>query len=332
MSARHAGNSKQVTPKQRTNKTPNSLVKVKVVTDKGKWLSPNVGATFAIAADTGFPAIRFEIDTAEPGPYQWRWSMTWDAHASGLKESKKRGKKIKSFSESGTFSSQEKSWVAAPEKVIGGRLKVEVQAGTESFIRSVEITGTNPSSKDVQEFLKTLPDTAGFEKLLEQETHAKHFINADGLPIVAFDGGCGLTQLTKPAPTFEQTWNWKENLKAGAKLYQAKQKEARSYLSHGGRTFTDEQLRLETWSRWNGGAYHVWDQDRKAWVRNDDMLCDTQTGNIGWDMTADANTGKTASALHERDRESYSNPKKNKTEDNQWKYSGECYADHVNAQ
>ncbi|MBF5008774.1 hypothetical protein [Burkholderia pseudomultivorans] len=43
-----------------------------------------------------FPEITFEIKTEQPPPYQWKWTITWDAQVSGLRE-KPRGKKLKTF-------------------------------------------------------------------------------------------------------------------------------------------------------------------------------------------------------------------------------------------
>jgi hypothetical protein len=194
----------------------------------------------------------------------------------------------------------------------------------------VTIKGTNPSKADVQALLLTIENTNGFEEILAQESHYKHFIEADGQPIVAFDHGYGMTQMTHPSPSYEQTWSWKANLKGGVHLYQEKQKSAKAYLGQAGRTYTPEQLKLETWSRWNGGGYHIWDASQKTWVRNDNMLCDSKTGNIGWDMTAEENSGKTEEELHARDAGTYKNPKKLKGAENKWRYTGECYADHLN--
>jgi hypothetical protein len=42
-------------------------------------------------------------------------------------------------------------------------------------------------------------------------------------------GGAGLCQLTRPAPTDDQIWNWKENVKGGWALYRAKERVARAY-------------------------------------------------------------------------------------------------------
>ena len=322
----------KVTPKLRANKTPKSLVKVVVNDDTGKWVSPATGAAFEIDAEAAFPRIDFEIETNQPAPYKWSWTISWDAKTSGLRESAKRGSLLKTFADKGSFESSDKKWTANLGKVLGGRLAVVVGAGTETFKRSVLIKGKNPTAASVRALLSSLPDCDGFDKLLEQETHYKHFIAADGQPVVAFDKGYGLTQMTHPAPTFEQTWNWRENVKAGVALYQQKQALAKAHLSQQGRTYTVEQLRLETWTRWNGGSYYVWDATGKAWKRNENLLCDTETGNIGWDMTMAENKGKTETELHDRDEASYANPKKNKKAENKWRYTGVCYADHVNAQ
>ena len=45
------------------------------------------------------------------------------------------------------------------------------------------------------------------------------------------------------------------------------------------RNYTQDKLRRETIRRWNGGSYHVW--NGQAWVRNPNIVCDPQTGNIG---------------------------------------------------
>jgi hypothetical protein len=323
---------KKVAPKQVANKKKDSLVKVVVSDDKGEWVSPEKSVSFEIDENATFPSVTFEIKTEQAPPYKWSWSISWDAKVSGLRESAKRGSLLKTFSEKSSFDSSERKWTVNLAKVIGGRLVVEVVAGTETFKRSVQIKGKNPAADSVKQFVATIANADGFERLLEQESRFKNFIAADGHPIVAFDKGYGMTQMTNPAPTYEQVWSWKENINAGVRLYQSKQKEAKTYLSQQSRTYTPEQLRLETWSRWNGGAYHVWDAKDKAWKRNDTLLCDSETGNIGWDMTKEGNKDKPEKDLHDRDKASYGNPKKNKGPENEWRYTGVCYADHVNSQ
>lgn len=311
-----------------TNKKKGSLVKTIVLEDVGKWVQPKSGEKFYIDEDAKFPSITFKIETIDPAPYEWTWSLSWPANVSGLKESAKRGKVLKTFVTTASFSNG-KSWTVNLGQVIGGTLTVKVKTTKEAFKRSVYILGKNPGEDRVTTFLATLEDVKGFEKLLAQESEYKNFIVADGYPVVAFDGGYGMTQMTNPVPTFQQVWSWKENIKGGAGLYKSKQAIAKKYLSKQKRTYTDEQLKLETWSLWNGGNYHVWDDASKAWVRNPTILDDTQTGNIGWDMTKEENKGKTESELHERDKDEYKKPPEKA--DRLWMYSGVCYADHVNS-
>lgn len=310
----------------KTNKKKDSLVKVIVVEDIGKWISPTSAQIFFIDEQATFPAIDFEIDTAEPGPYEWSWKIVWPAAVSGLRESAKRGKILKTFKREGKFQQTEKCWHADLGEIIGGTLTVLVVAGNESYKRSVYIRAKNPSEAQVKDLLTTIDNVKGFEKLLAQESKFKNFINSDHQPVVAFDGGYGLTQMTTPAPTFTQVWNWKENIQGGASLYKSKQVTAKNYLSKNHRSYTDEQLKLETWSRWNGGPYHAWDEERNIWIRNPSIMADSATGNIGWDMTREENKGKTEVELHARDKDEYKAPPATRL----WKYSGVCYADHLN--
>lgn len=54
-----------------------------------------------------------------------------------------------------------------------------------------------------------------------------------------------------------------------------------------------------------GGAYHVWDATLQQWVRRNNILCDSQTGNIGWDTDNPTNASNTEEALHNRDSAQY---------------------------
>ncbi|MBR7907696.1 hypothetical protein [Burkholderia cenocepacia] len=162
-----------------------SLVKAVVQNDSGEWVRPSTGDKFVIDETPKFPEITFEIKTEQPPPYQWKWTITWDAQVSGLRE-KPRGKKLKTFSDTGSFSINDKTWVADPGgKILGGKLVVEVTAGAEQFRRTVFIVGTNPSKDAVLEFLKTQKDAVGFDRVINQESHFKNFINADNEPVVA---------------------------------------------------------------------------------------------------------------------------------------------------
>lgn len=315
----------------KTNPTKGSLVKVVVLEDLGKWIKPEKGSIHYIDGDAKFPEITFEIETSHAGPCEWKWHIRWDAKVSGLKESSKRSKLLKTFEEKGKISGGAKSCnMACNGKAIGGALTVEVKAGEELFKRTVYIKGKNPSESQLKQFVATLDGAQGFEKILLHEALGKNFINADGEPVVAFDKGYGLTQMTNPAPTYEQVWNWKENVRAGMTLYKQKRAEAKKYLEKKGKTsYTEAQLQAETYSRYNGGNYHEWSETEKNWKRKSNLLCDDETGNIGWDTAEKVNKDKTEAELHKRDQDKYGQGKAGQTKEHKWMYTGICYADHV---
>lgn len=315
----------------KTNEKKGSLVQVVILEDKGKWLKPEKGSSHYITEDVVFPNIIFELETENAGPYNWQWKIKWDAKVSELKESSIRGKLLKTFEETGAFKNSSKNWeVDFSKKILGGLLTVEVSVGDELFKRSIYIKAKNPTKEKLGNFVATLDGAGGFEKILQHEALGKNFINADGEPIVAHDKGYGITQLTNPAPTYEQVWNWKENVKGGTKLYKEKRADAKRDLEKKGKTsYTEEQLQMETYTRYNGGKYHEWDETEKKWVRKKNVLCDTATGNIGWDSSEIVNEDEKLETLHERDKDTYKQGKAGQTSEHKWTYTGVCYADHV---
>src|SRR5579862_6756505 len=82
-----------------TGTDQNSLVKAIVKNDTGEWVRPMTGNKFYIDEAARFPAITFEIKTDAASPYEWKWMIVWDAQVSSLRESEKRGRKVRSFSE-----------------------------------------------------------------------------------------------------------------------------------------------------------------------------------------------------------------------------------------
>jgi hypothetical protein len=313
-----------------TNKKEGSVVKVVAKPDDvGEWVKPDTLDKFYIDEDAVFPTIDFEIKTDVPGPYKWSWVMSWDAHVSGLRE-KKRGRKVASFKEHGEFTQDAKTWDAKKiNKVIGGKLCVTVEVGEAKFRRTVLVLAKQPTPEKIKAYLEARDSTA-LEKLVKQESNFKHVINLDLEPVVAGDRGYGLTQLTNPLPTYTQIWSWQENLNAGIALVNVKKKEAKKFLeTHGADSYTQDMLDLEILSRWNGGFYHEWNATTKKWQRKDEIMCDSKTGNIGWNMDLAANKGKTEAELHERDKDEYSKMKAGQTAEHPWVYTGVCYADHV---
>jgi hypothetical protein len=272
-----------------------------------KITKPMPNATFLITAAPAWPDIHFETDAS--GPHTWQWTIVWDA-----------------YQLSGSGTTPDNRWNAKSVIVnCGGTLTVQAQAGQEKASATVVVKGTQPTEAEVMQYLATKENGAGFGSIIRHETKCKHF-NASNEPIKSFDKGFGLTQLTTPAPSFQQVWNWKLNIDAALALFDEKARIARTYLSQSNRAFTPEQLKYETVCRWNGGAYHVWDAAGGKWVRTSRVLCDTKTHNIGWDMTDLANKDKTEAVLHARDSASY---RSKPGPDAHWKYFGVCYADRV---
>ncbi|NWB94243.1 hypothetical protein [Pseudomonas agarici] len=313
-----------------TNNADGSVIKVVSAEGALTWVSPAENELFTITPDAVFPNIVFEFRTIIPGDYQWSWAIEWQAKTSGLREQARERGVLESFKEAGEFVGNSKIWtVDFSGRVLGGKLTVTVIIGQKTLVRTVWIAGQNPTQENVATYVASLEDMNGFEKLLQQETNAKHFINFDGEPIVAFDKGYGITQMTSPAPSYEQAWSWKANIVAGSSIYRDKVRIAKKYLAQAGRTYTDDQLRHEVFSHWNGGSYHVWDADSASWIRKKNVLCDSNTGNIGWSMDNEKNKDKIESELHERDKDTYKKGTKGQSDDHPWGYKGGCYADHV---
>jgi hypothetical protein len=269
------------------------------------FTEPAPNATFTITTLPLWPAIVFATDSE--GPHTWDWTIAWDV-----------------FSATGTANTAVGRWnAAAAIGNRGGKLTVKATAGGGSATITVNIRAVNPSVTEVTSYLSSRPNSDGFGAIVAHETNSIHFRN--NVPIKSGDSGYGICQLTNPRPTFEQVWNWKMNVDAGLALFSQKRFAAMTFLSQSGRAFTNEQLRRETVCRWNGGPYHRWDDQAKKWTRNPDILCDTKTRNIGWDMTMAANTGKTAADLRTRDHP-YAVPRPAGAAYN---FFGLCYADRV---
>jgi hypothetical protein len=280
-----------------------------------KIIKPIAGHTFIISAAPEWPDIIFETDAK--GEHTWNWTISWDR-----------------FKKEGQVKTNENKWNA--KSVVtnyGGTLRVTVRSGKEpAQTTTVKIVGTNPTAYEAKNYLtsrlreKGLDKTViALDKIIEHETHCENF-RPSRMPIKAFDNGYGMCQLTTPAPNYEQVWNWKLNIDEGIKFYLEKRKLAVAYLAQQGRTYTDEQLLYEIVTRYNGGSYHVWDANAKAWARPSSILCDPQAGNMGWNMNDKDNAGKTLAELHKRDFQSFSKPREAGAN---WIYSGRCYADKI---
>jgi len=272
-----------------------------------KFVKPKADASFTITSVPEWPSIVFETDQ-KGAAHTWTWTLTWGT-----------------FSKTGKATTLDNSWDAkSVVENCGGTLSVRADANKVHGSINVKIGGTNPSSAEVTTYLNSKANATGFDKIIAQESRYRHF-NKQNQPIKSFDNGYGMCQLTDPKPTFEQVWNWKQNVDGGLKLFESKRLTAIKYLSQSGRGYTPDQLTSETVCRWNGGNYHEWDATNSKWVRHANILCDSKTGNIGWNMDDAENKGKTEDQLHKRDSAGYNKH----TSASHWNYYGVCYADHI---
>jgi hypothetical protein len=272
-----------------------------------KFAKPKPNETFTITSAPVWPSVNFETDAT--GAHTWYWTVAWGT-----------------FKKSGKEMTADNKWDASGVITnYGGTLTVGAEADKAKVTITVKIKGTDPSSSDVTQYLATKTNSAGFDKIIEHESKFKHF-NDSNEPIKSFDNGYGMCQLTTPMPTFDQVWNWKLNIDGGLKLFDEKRRASITYLSLNNRTYTNDQLKYEAVCRWNGGSYHEWKPQAGAWVRKSNILCDSKTGNIGWDMNDAQNSGKTEAELRKRDSGSYSKPPQAGAH---WMYSGVCYADRI---
>ena len=277
---------------------------------KNPITAPSPHAKFYISIDAEWPSVVFQTNAVLGSQEQvtWQWSIAWSP-----------------FSSQGLAQTNSAAWDAQPAIInLGGVLTVVASlAGGPSDSVSVHILGTQPETCDVTAYLLTCPNSFGFDKILLHETAMRHF-DAAGNPVHSFDGGFGMAQLTNPVPSFAQVWNWKLNVDGALSLFAQKRVAAQAYLSRKG-SYSESQLVHETVSRWNGGSYHVWDPP-KGWIRKPAIFCDSQTANIGWNMTDAKNQGKTETELHARDSHCYARPPH---PDDGWGYFGVCYADSI---
>lgn len=269
--------------------------------------SPPNNASISLSAEGMLPPVIVQTDGQ--GVHQWEWEISWG-----------------NYRRSGRSQSPGPRWDATALLAdLGGTLKLKVTAGSNKAETSIKITGTNPTSNQVQAYLTSRPNSDGFFRIVNHETQCRHF-NAQGEPIRSFDNGFGMAQLTNPAPSYEQVWSWKRNIDGGLMLFAEKRRAAAAYLSRDGRTYNADQLRRETISRWNGGAYHTWNQAARVWERNPNIVCDASTGNIGWDMTDPTNAGMGVDKLRSRDGGQFRTARPTGAH---WRYFGVCYADRI---
>jgi hypothetical protein len=130
------------------------------------------------------------------------------------------------------------SYVIPFTEVRGGVLTVtvSVRVGTAAAIAGTStgwsIVGTNPTAAQIKAKATAIgANKVRFRKQMRQESSLEQFRSGTGWPKYSSDnlGGVGLCQITRPAPTADQVWNWKDNVQAGWSLYLEKERIARNY-------------------------------------------------------------------------------------------------------
>lgn len=141
-------------------------------------------------------------------------------------------------------------WTIPFTQTRGGTLTVTVQVHVNHLKLSatghkLSIGGTNPSATTL--ITVSYPNET-FKKLMRLESGLQQFRTAGGAatshcPLFSGDnkGGVGICQVTDPAPSDEEVWSWKENVKAGIRFWKAKESGAKSFVVHqqNGQHFKD---------------------------------------------------------------------------------------------
>lgn len=132
----------------------------------------------------------------------------------------------------------------------------------------LSIRGDSPTNAEVRARLGEIT----CQVTAYRESRFKQF--KDGLPLYGPPNGFGIMQLDNPPATSRQLWDWKQNCDGGVSLFKQKALEAKTYPARvrkqypKAKDFTPEQLRLETYQRYNGGAYWEWDNGKRQWVKS----------------------------------------------------------------
>ena len=228
-------------------------------------------------------------------------------------------------------------------EIRGGRLTINVRArvpggeivGQRNDLR---IVATNPSYVQLRQALPSKVVRA----IVWHESRGRQFLGtANGgtaaCPLYSHDryGGVGLMQLTRPAPTHEQSWNWRANVSAGLALFEVKKHTARAYpakyrlssdftklvaaynaaraaqklppLQIGIPEFSSEQVELDAlrgYNGWSAGVHEFRAARDAAGKLIVDINADGKTGSARWEQVSATtrNDECIAAGIAEKDR------------------------------
>ncbi|XDF37263.1 hypothetical protein RBH89_09520 [Paracidovorax avenae] len=293
------------------------------------------GPRFSIGADASMPIITVTAElqgiAIPPGAtptYEWRATLTFNGGVPPTKTFFGGGRSTE-HPVMRTPAGHANTWRIPFSHIRGGVLTVHAIARVggathEATLGSLLIVGTNPTPTAIRAFADSIGATkVRFRKQLRQESSLQQFRPPELWPKYSSDrlGGVGLAQITRPAPTADQVWNWKENIRAGWALYKEKERNARAYPAAVRRSdefrhlvnaynqsragqglppvqvtlpdFTEDQLELDTIRGFNGYAnklheYRVRTEAGKLFVN---LGPDGKQGSAEWERVPTSERG-----------------------------------------
>jgi hypothetical protein len=216
--------------------------------------------------------IQIQLDPNDPG-----YSLDGEIKYSTFIEYKEHGRNdfieiIEGRSASLSFT------VNFGDVVQGGRLFINLiipwkhtsgTTGDKNWTGEGSVRGINPIKAEIKARLSEI----AVQVTAYRESRFRQF-DSSGLPLFGPPNGFGIMQIDTPPATARQVWDWKANVDAGIALFATKAKDARTYPARVRKKFPDatdftpDQLKLETYQRYNGGAYWKWDDEEKVWVKS----------------------------------------------------------------
>lgn len=223
-------------------------------------LEPAANAVFVISPEPAMPVIhaRAQIIGMNPDPtattdFEWTAKIRFDSagcehgHNSGGTSRVIEGPVLSEKVVGG-------SWMAEFPAIRGGELSFAVKANIngecwQAESRGLRIEAMNPRCSDLLAALThdTLRRIACHESGLRQFRAARDG-GQGACPLFSGDNllGAGIFQITYPPPTDEQIWNWRENLAAGAAVFNSKITVARAYPGKVAQSETFHHLAART--------------------------------------------------------------------------------------
>lgn len=234
-------------------------------------------------ADPTMPTVKLKAKATLAGQPVTEGMFRWQLWVSGQYKTRMGMKDYNLLAgDATTKPDEELEFKIAPPSVVGGDLLIKVQfqhpqLGTVQVktVKGIKVQGKNPSKSSVQALIKEMEPGMGWIlfPIIEQESRYRQFKSPDEV-LVGAPAGIGISQrdpTTKEWPSGKLDpgqpnlffpriyWDWKENVRAGIKLFREKEAAAKRHLDsvrqkNGLPPYTDGMLARETLRRYNGGA------------------------------------------------------------------------------